>query len=70
MATYKCPHCGAPCLTAKDAANHCASYLQTYKGVKPGKYTCPECKGSGEKPGGFLSPNIPCPRCGGTGKIG
>ena len=69
MATYKCPHCGAPCLSPKDAANHCAGYLQTLRGVKPGKYTCPECNGSGEK-ASFLGPATVCPRCGGSGKIG
>lgn len=69
MAWYKCPNCGAPCLTAKDAANHCASYRQIRYGEKPGKYTCPDCKGTGEK-ASFFGPNQPCPRCGGTGKIG
>ena len=66
--TYKCPYCGAPCSTPKDAANHCAGFLQTFKGVKPGKRTCPDCNGSGEKID-WLGTRMACPRCGGSGKV-
>ena len=66
--TYKCPYCNAPCLSPQDAAKHCAGYQQTFNGVKPGKYPCPDCAGSGEKRD-FLGMRTTCPRCGGSGKI-
>ena len=68
MATYPCPYCKAPCLTPKEAAEHCAGYKQTFLGEKPAKYTCPDCRGTGEKLDcfGFRSA---CPRCGGSGKV-
>lgn len=70
MATYPCPHCGHPCLTPKDAANHCADTLRITRGATPGAYECPLCRGTGEKAGGIFSPNMPCPRCDGSGRIG
>ncbi len=68
MATYPCPYCGHPCLSTKEAADHCAGYQQTFMGIKPAKYTCPDCRGSGEKLD-WLGTRMTCPRCGGSGKV-
>ena len=55
--TYACPKCGKPCLTQAEAASHCATT------------TCPDCRGTGKKPGGFLEPGTTCPKCKGSGRV-
>ena len=62
MMTWPCPVCGKPCLSAKEASEHCD---HSYN--KPTR-TCPECGGSGEKRDWLGSP-YKCPRCGGKGYV-
>ena len=67
--TYRCPHCGKPCLSPKEAAKHCDLYTHANWGLGGlGGRECPDCKGSG-KSYGFFGGERPCPRCDGRGKI-
>lgn len=68
MATFKCPICGAPCLSPKEMANHCANNPHYAGMFQNSGRACPDCKGSGEKYD-WLGSKMICPRCGGTGKI-
>ena len=67
--TYKCPHCGHPCLSPIEAATHCDRFTHADRGLGglSGR-ECPECRGSG-KTYGILGGERACPRCGGRGKI-
>lgn len=69
--TFRCPHCGHPCLSPKEAAKHCDQFTHADRGLGGlfGKgRECPDCKGSGVSYG-LLGGKRPCPRCDGRGKI-
>ena len=63
---YRCPYCGKPCLSPKEAAKHCDSYTHADWGLS-GRI-CPDCKGSG-KSYDFFGSEKACPRCDGRGEI-
>lgn len=52
-------------ITRMDTCSNCGG-----KGVVGSPVTCPECHGSGQitQSSGRMKFNVPCPRCGGTGK--
>lgn len=53
-------------ITRLDVCNNCGG-----QGVVGTPTTCPECHGSGQitQTSGRMKFNVPCPRCGGTGKV-
>jgi len=67
--TYKCPRCGAVCMSEREAARHCDEYKRITFGFTPGNRECPRCHGTGQILTGLLSSYETCPTCGGRGTV-
>lgn len=65
----RCAHCGRLAYCRDGLCDACASYKGAtgYGSSGITRPKCRRCGGSG-KITGFLSPDTPCPDCGGTGK--
>lgn len=61
---FICPHCGASCTSAHEAATHCDQY--THSDWSSSGTECPYCNGSGVEYD-FFGHASTCSHCGGRG---